>query len=958
MILRGVIRKTITLPLIGVVFAFLSLLAPLSTPVYAAPEDATSETTENTETTSETTETTETTEAAETTEENTELPAETVESASCFDQVGAIGWIVCPAMKLISSVIDGIYSVIQDYLIVKPLTTDQASPIYLIWEFARNLANVVFLILLLVVIYSQITGLGMSNYGIKRALPRIVVAAILVNLSFLICSLAVDVSNVLGAGFRNLFNGVRETAIANGATEFTNVGVTWAELFAGLAGGGVIAGLAIGMSGGLTAVLLSLIPVLIGAVAAVAVGLITIALRQSVVALLIMISPLAFVAYLLPNTEPYFKKWYNLLFQMLIFYPAFSLLFGASQLAGWAIMASASSIFGLILGLAVQVFPLFLAVSLMKMSNTLLGRISNRLSALGARAELATRAAVTPQVAMQRSKYLAETPHRYDFSRLLAQRMNDVKTRTALDTATYNEAADYRGRALAAQYVKGGNITRRGRSIYSLQAQNLTHQAAIKKGENDLDEGLSTHVTNYRQKARLEKEERRIITALDDFKFESARSLDINLENLKSYEKRVNDAINVQVKSELAAKEGRIYVPANAEEAAALNRYRRLSGTVQGTDHGINTIVANAIAAKAKARTEITGDYLSLFNEASYTANINDYLTNSLIGLNENSMSAAIQVMMMRGDTDLVANALNDQSWRFADMTPENLAMQKRISDTLLHYKKDSAILSSYAKCLNMARGKAENTRRKNEAAREEGRLQDIVLEKDMIPDFFTFEDFLKRDGEAAKWGLDAETLINEMSESDIACSQDRTVWNYAKENDRLFFNEKQRRFALFSKPNEGEKLDSLIDAHLGKNSDWTYIDKSGVKVSDKLHRNVLSFTSEEALGQARKNVSDIIRYNSAQQIAGFKTNTMNAFATIMSDDYRLENGKCVFDLRDPVERRSMIIKGLQKMKDEGIFQPHIADDLRRNAKDGRLNTMNPEIRKLLNEVLHFEAIK
>lgn len=231
---------------------------------------------------------------------------------------------------------------------------------------------------MLIVIFSQVTGLGINNYGVKRVLPRLIIAVILVNLSFLICSLAVDLSNIIGASLRNFFLGVQENMLA-ASGEFSAVSdVSIASIISVVVGGGTVAGVAIGFfGGGIGGVFYALLIALIGAAAAVISGLITIAARQALVALLIMVAPLAFVAYLLPNTEKWFTQWKNLLTRMLVFYPMFSFLFGASQLAGWALIAAAKDGFGVVLGLAVQVFPLFFSWSLMKMSGTVLGAINS-----------------------------------------------------------------------------------------------------------------------------------------------------------------------------------------------------------------------------------------------------------------------------------------------------------------------------------------------------------------------------------------------------------------------------------------------------------------------------------------------------------------------------------------------------------------------------------------------------
>ena len=298
---------------------------------------------------------------------------------NCKKSLGALGWVVCPSTGKISEAVDWLYDKIEQFLVVSPISTDDGSPIYEIWKYCRGITNIVFIIFLLVVIYSQLTGFGISNYGIKKALPKLIVTAILVNLSFLICSLAVDVSNIVGNSLRGVFTSVEETALAAGGSQLESISLS--GIYSAMTKGGVLA-LGAGAIAFEFGMIWMLIPIALGAIVAVVTGLITIALRQAVVALLIMISPLAMVAYMLPNTEQWFRKWKDLLTRMLVFYPMFSLLFGASSLAGFAIIMSAKDGFGLLLGVAVQLFPLFFSWKLMQMSGTFLGGINAKLRGL------------------------------------------------------------------------------------------------------------------------------------------------------------------------------------------------------------------------------------------------------------------------------------------------------------------------------------------------------------------------------------------------------------------------------------------------------------------------------------------------------------------------------------------------------------------------------------------------
>jgi|GEM_PF-399585 len=299
------------------------------------------------------------------------------EISSC--SVGGIGWIICPVSVFLAEAMDNVFTILSDMIRVQPsVLGDNTNSLYIAWNVMRNIANIAFVIVFLIIIYSQLTNVGVSNYGIKKLIPRIIVAAILVNLSFIISAIAIDISNVLGYSIQNVFNDIRENVF--NLTE-DNIGAVnsaidnpWARLTATvLAGGGVIGGTYFVASGGLY----MLIPLLLGLVLTLIFVVIVLAARQAIIVILVIIAPIAFVANLLPNTEKWFDKWKDLFMTMLIFFPAFSLVFGGSQLAGQLIISNAGgNIVTVIFGLAVQIAPLVITPLLLKLSGSLLGRIA------------------------------------------------------------------------------------------------------------------------------------------------------------------------------------------------------------------------------------------------------------------------------------------------------------------------------------------------------------------------------------------------------------------------------------------------------------------------------------------------------------------------------------------------------------------------------------------------------
>lgn len=146
----------------------------------------------------------------------------------------------------------------------------------------RNIANVFFVVGFLIIVFSQVTSIGISNYGIKKLLPKLVITAILVNLSYTLCALAVDVSNLLGGGMKDLFAGFRFNAKPN---QGIFSGGSWLDVAGGLLAGTLAVG--VGLYVGLSA----LLPALIAAIVSIVTAFLVLTLRQALIILLIVISP-------------------------------------------------------------------------------------------------------------------------------------------------------------------------------------------------------------------------------------------------------------------------------------------------------------------------------------------------------------------------------------------------------------------------------------------------------------------------------------------------------------------------------------------------------------------------------------------------------------------------------------------------------------------------------------------
>lgn len=307
----------------------------------------------------------------------TDEPAADAEQPASSCRVEGIGWIVCPVAKEASKFVDAAYGFVSSLLKVQPLTTtgEQAN-IYNAWTIMRNFANVAFVIAFMVIIFSQLTSVGLNNYGIKKMLPRLIVAAILVNASFWICAIAVDISNILGSSINSIFLGMEAGLPSDDgeqANNFSNVIGGSAPGWEGITGlvlaGGTVAALYVGLS--------ALLPALLAALLAIVTVFMVLTLRQALIVLLIIVSPLAFVAYLLPNTESLYKKWLGLFKTLLLMYPIIAAIFGASALASNVVMSTADGEYEIaiqIMGALIAFIPLALTPIVMKTAGGLLNR--------------------------------------------------------------------------------------------------------------------------------------------------------------------------------------------------------------------------------------------------------------------------------------------------------------------------------------------------------------------------------------------------------------------------------------------------------------------------------------------------------------------------------------------------------------------------------------------------------
>ena len=723
MIMNKIRTNKIKMLIFSILFGFVNLFN-LATPVqtaYAEPSltDMASEISESSE--EESSSTTSLTQMLdEIGQEATEGDDWVTQEDLCREGFDSVAWLFCNKIDTGAQAVDYLYDKIETVLAINPISGESGGIVMKIWEICRGITNIVFVILMLLVVLSQITGVGISNYGIKRALPKLLIAAIAVNLSFVICSYAVDLSNTLGVSIRNIFLSV-ESGLAGtpGAVNFSELSSSLAQYYDAMANG-----IGITVAGGTllfeTGAIFMLLPAVLVALAAVLSGFVTIALRQVVVVLCVMIAPLAMVAMIFPNTIGLFRKWRHTLISMLVFFPMFSLLFGASNLAGFAITKAAGTDgFMALVGTIVQLAPLILCWKLMKMSGTVLGGVYGTVNGVlqGLFVNPARRYASS--LAMHRRAHTLAQINPYTPSARLMQYLEDRRISREMDIAEYSQYAKQRAAAFNSnkkyRFNKKGEITRvtkDGLESYAMQANSMKYQHDILRDKTAMEQGLGTLDTLDKN---LSDKERAQLAALDYANVQAADKLftmqqhanDVAFRNAIGRDNRFNAAINARIdklhEDELGHKDHNVVSQARYDEMRS----------IMGSNEGVYAAAAAASSVAESVRMLRQGQFQKFFDSTVPTQDVvnrlKDLTTSKDAAENMDAIIAGLRTLNKRGDHTLLKNALDDL---FLD---EKILLGTSASQTLANFligevKGSDPTLRRFGKYLNLETARYFNT--------------------------------------------------------------------------------------------------------------------------------------------------------------------------------------------------------------------------------------------------------
>ena len=369
----------------------------------------------------------------------------------CGDVLGSglLGWSICPAINAAIIFADGAWSIFEFLLINDPL--DGSGTYYDSWTKVRDLANAILVVIFLGIVISQVSNIGISNYGIKKMLPRLVIVAVAINISYYLMQVIIDIANITGKSIDGIFSGFESYSglkAANG----------WSVLFDSILLSATVAGsvgvtLAAGAVLGWPAIILFLGAMIIPAIIGIIAGLLALQVRSMLIPILAIFSPVALVAWVLPNTQKLFDKWKSMFTGLVFLYPLASIYYGGLKFAAsMTLEAGKSNSIQRLMALAALFIGTFMVAVIAIKSNSIMGKIVGGIGGFANKLGVSRLGGFVSNTASdmmssRRAEFLSKGPggRKNPFTigaHKAMKRFNDNKKLRQIDQANYEAYAD------------------------------------------------------------------------------------------------------------------------------------------------------------------------------------------------------------------------------------------------------------------------------------------------------------------------------------------------------------------------------------------------------------------------------------------------------------------------------------------------------------------------------------
>lgn len=288
-------------------------------------------------------------------------------------------WIFCPLFDAFQGIMSNIDTMIERELKLNTsyFDTDNntGKAFHNAWNAFYNMSLIVLVLIGLIMVFSQAFSVGpFDAYTIRKVMPRIIIAVIGIVLSWSIMQYLVDLSNIAGNSMRAMiyfpFQSLKNPVFSAGV------------LSVALLGGSA----AIGTVG-----LLGMLAVFGAGAIALMVGVATIIFREALVMVLVVLSPIAIVFSILPNTQRIWKMWSSNFIRALVAFPIITGMIAVGSAMSRVFTAGDQSAFHQIAAFASVYAPFFMLPAAFRLAGGAIGSfngvVKNKAASCGSRIE-------------------------------------------------------------------------------------------------------------------------------------------------------------------------------------------------------------------------------------------------------------------------------------------------------------------------------------------------------------------------------------------------------------------------------------------------------------------------------------------------------------------------------------------------------------------------------------------
>jgi hypothetical protein len=246
------------------------------------------------------------------------------DSDPCAIPDGALRWIACPVSTAMQTFTNYLSGVIQG-LLTTPTGSIFNENFKQAWNVFRAIGVALVVIAGLVMVISQAAGLEIFDaYTVRKVLPRLLLVAIGMSLSWPLLQFVVTLFNDLGNWAHDLIL----TPFQASQEHFSSIAAVMNYLILGV--GGAAAAISLFLLGVFG--VLSLVGTLL---LAALIGVIILSIRQLIILVGVLVAPLAIAAYILPGTQKLWTLWKDSMIGALAMFPIIMAILAAGQAMAW-----------------------------------------------------------------------------------------------------------------------------------------------------------------------------------------------------------------------------------------------------------------------------------------------------------------------------------------------------------------------------------------------------------------------------------------------------------------------------------------------------------------------------------------------------------------------------------------------------------------------------------------------